>query len=182
MLRVRGDGLSFFSVSSENFTGSDASTNTCRSCRMPCVAREKWVTPAAWLMTTRPLSATRTIGPGVGDHASPESSSRTNSASAVGSVTGSLANGVSRFSRLFPDHVWAEPDVVISVPNRGLAMIFVQGIGVSSSPSRTIAYDRPPSVKPPNPFAKVIGGTSTSVGSGSSRVFHTAHSARRVRT
>ena len=44
-------------------------------------------------------------GPGVGDHASPVSSSRTKSASPVGSVTGSFANGVRRFSRLFSDQV-----------------------------------------------------------------------------
>ena len=46
-------------------------------------------------------------------------------------MTGSLAKGVSRFSRLFIDHVLAEPDAVTIVPNRGLAMTFVQGIGVS---------------------------------------------------
>ena len=49
-------------------------------------------------------------GPGVGDHASPVSSSRMKIASPVGSVTGSLANGVSRFSRLFSDQVNAAPD------------------------------------------------------------------------
>jgi RecG-like helicase len=43
------------------------------------------------------------MGPGVGDHASPDSSSRMNHASAVGSITGSFANVVRRFSRLFSD-------------------------------------------------------------------------------
>jgi hypothetical protein len=47
----------------------------------------------------------RGIGPGVGDQDSPDSSSRTKIASAVGSVTGSFANGVNRFSRLLPDQV-----------------------------------------------------------------------------
>ena len=46
------------------------------------------------------------------------------SASAVGSLIGSLANGVSRFSRLLPDQVCAEPDAVTMVPKRGLAMTF----------------------------------------------------------
>ena len=62
-----------------------------------------------------------------------------NSASAVGSTTGSLANDVSRFSRLFSDHVCAEPDAVTMVPKRALAMTFAHGSGVSWSPSRTIA-------------------------------------------
>ena len=62
-----------------------------------------------------------------------------NSASAVGSTTGSLANDVSRFSRLFSDHVCAEPDAVTTVPKLGFAMTFAHGSGVSWSPSRTIA-------------------------------------------
>ena len=60
-------------------------------------------------------------------------------ASAVGSLTGSLANGVRRFSRLFLDQVCADPDAVTIVPKRGLAMTFVHGIGVSASPSSTMA-------------------------------------------
>ncbi len=62
------------------------------------------------LKTNRPLVSRRAIGPGVGDQASPESSSRTKIASAVGSTIGSFANDVSRFSRLFSDHVCAEPE------------------------------------------------------------------------
>ena len=52
-------------------------------------------------------AAVRRIGPGVGDHAWPVSSSRMKSASAVGSLTGSFANGVRRFSRLLPAQVVA---------------------------------------------------------------------------
>ena len=55
-------------------------------------------------------------------------------ASAVGSVTGSLANGVRRFSRLFSDQVWAAPEVVTMLPKRGLARTLIQGSGVSRSP------------------------------------------------
>jgi len=62
-----------------------------------------------------------------------------NNASAVGSTIGSLANEVSRFSRLFSDQVVAEPDAVTMVPKPGLAMTLAHGRGVSWSPSRTIA-------------------------------------------
>src|SRR5437867_6065285 len=105
---------------------------------MPCVAREKRASPAAWWMRHRPV-AERGIGPGVGDHDSPVSSSRTNSASPLGSLIGSFANGVSRFSRLLPDQVYAEPDALTMVPNCALAMMFAQGIGVSAAPSSAIA-------------------------------------------
>ena len=151
---------SFVSVSSESFTGSTASTNTSSALRMPLVARAKRVTPAPWRITNRPLAPSRGSGPGVGDHASPLSSSRTRMASEVGSVTGSFANGVRRFSRLFSDQVKAEPDAVTTVPKAGLAMTFAQGSGVSWSPSRTMTYSRPPSAKPPIPFASASGGTS----------------------
>src|SRR2546426_2426943 len=124
-----------------------------------CVKRE---TPAACRVTNRALSRVRRIGPGVGDHASPPSSSLKKRASAVGSVTGSLAKGVRRFSRLFSAHVYAEPDAETTVPKPGLAMTFTQGSGVSRSPSRTTAYSRPPSAKPPVPLAKVRSEEHTS--------------------
>ncbi len=57
----------------------------------------------------------------------------------MGSVTGSLANGVRRFSRLFSDHVVAVPDAVTTVPKRGFAMTFDQGSGVSALPVVTIS-------------------------------------------
>src|SRR2546430_2614960 len=79
-----------------------------------------------------------------------------NSASAVGSTTGSLANDVNRFSRLFSDHVCADPDAVTMVPKCAFAMTLAHGSGVSRSPSKTTAYDRPPSVNPPRPFVNVI--------------------------
>ena len=47
-------------------------------------------------------------------------------------MTGSFANGVSRFSRLFSDQVKDDPDAVTTVPKAGLAMTFAQGSGVSS--------------------------------------------------
>ena len=84
---------------------------------MPCVTRPKRVSPAECRITHRPVVPVRAIGPGVGAQTSPVSSSRTNNASAVGSVTGSFAKGVRRFSRLFPAHVWAAPDEVTTVPN-----------------------------------------------------------------
>ena len=64
-----------------------------------------------------------------------------------------MANGVSRFSRLLPDHVNAEPDALTIVPNSGLASTFDQGSGVSRSPSSTMTYSRPSGVKPPMPFS-----------------------------
>src|SRR5476651_2252046 len=108
----------------------------------------------------RPLAAVRVIGPGAGDHASPDSSSRMNNASAVGSTIGSLANEVRRFSRLFSDQVVAEPDAVMMVPKQGLAITFAHGSGVSWSPSSTIVYARPSSVNPPRPFVSVIDGSA----------------------
>ena len=73
----------------------------------------------------------------------------------VGSPTGSLANGVSRFSRLFSAQVYAAPDAVTIVPKPGLAITFTHGIGVSSSPSRTIDVARGRRrVKPPRPLAE----------------------------
>ena len=103
-----GRRSSFVSVSRESFTGSLASTNTSSSWRRPCATCEKRLQPAECRTRTR-LVAVRRSGPTVGDQASPVSSSRTKSASAVGSLTGSFANGVSRFSRLLPAQVKAEP-------------------------------------------------------------------------
>ncbi len=88
-----GRPLSLVSVRSESFTGSTASTKTSSAWRMPFAARAKRVTPAPWRITNRPLAPSRGSGPGVGDQASPVSSSRTRTASEVGSVTGSFANG-----------------------------------------------------------------------------------------
>ena len=127
---------------------------------MPLTARAKRVTPAPWRITKRPLAPSRGSGPGVGDQISPVSSSRTRMASEVGSATGSLANGVSRFSRLFPDQVKDAPEAVTTVPKAALAMTLAQGRGVSWSPSRTMTYSRPPSAKPPNPLASTSAGTS----------------------
>ena len=78
-----------------------------RRARCRCRARRgrSAVSPAECRITQRPPSACGAAGPGVGDHASPVSSSRMKSASAVGSVTGSLAKGVRRFSRLFSAQV-----------------------------------------------------------------------------
>ena len=102
----------------------------------------------------------RAMGPGVGDHDSPVSSSRTKRASPVGSAIGSFANGVSRFSRLLPAHVCAAPEAVTIVPKCGFAMMLTHGIGVSSAPSSAIAYVRPSSVKPPRPLLSVVTGTA----------------------
>src|SRR6476659_5938557 len=150
MLSRRGDWLRFVSVSSEILTGADGATNTARSWSMPEAIRRKVVTPAAWRITHRPLADVRRIGPGVGDQASPVSSSRTNSASPLGSVTGSFQNGVSRFSRLFSAQVNAEPEAETIVPNPGFAITFTHGSGVSRLPSRTTTYSFPSGVKPPN--------------------------------
>src|SRR5437867_7986642 len=129
---------------------------------MPFVKRAKLDEPAAWRITKRPLVRFRGNGPGVGDHASPVSSSRTNMHSALGSVTGSFENGVSRFSRLFSAHVNADPDAVTMVPNVGLAMTLAHGKGVSPAPSRTTTYSRPSTEKPPRPLPRICGGISTS--------------------
>src|SRR5262245_10622780 len=106
---------------------------------MPSIDRVKRVTPALWRIKIRPLAEERGSGPGVGDHARPVSSSRTNNASPPRSTTGSLANGVNRFSRLLTDHVVAEPLLLRIVPKRSLAITLTHGAIVSSSPSRTIA-------------------------------------------
>ena len=91
---------------------------------MPDATRLNLVRPAACRITDRPLADVRRIGPGVGDQASPVSSSRMNSASPLGSMTGSFANGVRRFWRLFDAHVKAAPDADTIVPNVGFAITF----------------------------------------------------------
>src|SRR5258708_14495200 len=105
---------------------------------MACVVCENRETAGEWWRRNRALVACGAIGPGVGDYAAPESSSRTNRASPVGSTIGSLANDVNRFSRLFSDHVCAAPDAVTTVPKPGFAMTLAHGSGVSWSPSSTI--------------------------------------------
>src|SRR6185503_11303050 len=118
-------------------------------------------------MIQRPLLGLRGSGPGVAVHAAPDSSSRMKMTSPVGSVIGSLANGVSLFSRLFSFHVNAPPDEVTIVPNCSLASTLDQGNGVSRSPSSTITYSRPSGVKPPTPFAMTSGGTAAGTAAGS---------------
>src|SRR3954467_792658 len=98
---------------------------------MPLITREKRVEPALCSTMKRPLRGCRVIGPGVGDHATPDSSSRTKMASEVPSTIGSGANGVTRFSRLFADHVLVAPASVTIVPKCGLAMTLAHGSGVA---------------------------------------------------
>src|SRR4030095_9449602 len=83
-----------------------------------------------------------------------------------GSLKGSLANGVNRFSRLFPAQVKAEPELLTIVPNEGFARTFDHGSGVSRSPSSTTTYSRPSRVKPPNPFSMMVGGAVMGVAAG----------------
>ncbi len=104
-VRRRGRSERFVNVRRDSFTGSSRATKTASSCAMPCAARENRVTPGAWRTTQRGERGVRRRGAGVAPHRAPLSSSRTKIASAVGSVTGSFANGVSRFSRLFSDQV-----------------------------------------------------------------------------
>ena len=80
--------------------------------RCPHCACANVVKPGPCRTTHRPLRRSRRSGPGVAHQISPLSSSRRKIASAVGSTSGSLANGVSRFSRLFSDQVQAAPDAV----------------------------------------------------------------------
>src|SRR5262245_7172299 len=110
-------------------------------------------------MIQRPLSGRRARGDGVAHHTSPEDSSRRKIASPVGSLTGSFANGVSLFSRLFRLQLNADPDALTNVPNSGLAITFDQGSGVSRSPSSMTTYSRPSGVKPPTPLSRTSGGT-----------------------
>src|SRR5262245_27743628 len=117
-------------------------------------------------MIQRPDSAVRGSGPGVAPHTAPSSSSRRKIASPVGSVIGSFANGVSRFSRLLAAHVKAAPDALSTVPKSGFAMTLDQGSGVSRSPSRTITYPRPSRVNPPIPFSITRGPTGNRVEAG----------------
>ena len=114
-------------------------------------------------MTQRPDSAVRASGPGAALQTAPSFSSRRKIASPVGSLIGSLANGVRRFSRLLPAQEKAAPDAFSIVPNSGFASTFDHGNGVSWSPSRTTTYWRPSRVNPPMPFSIVRGGTGTGV-------------------
>src|SRR4030095_5978529 len=86
--------------------------------------------------------------------------------SAVGSLKGSLANGVRRFSRLLTAQVKAAPELLTIVPNAGFARTFDHGDGVSRSPSSTTTYSRPSRVKPPKPFSMTSGGTVRAVEAG----------------
>ena len=79
----------------------------------------------------------------------------------MGSVSGSLANGVSRFSRLLPAQVNCDPELLTMVPRVGLASTFDHGSGVSRSPSRTTTYSRPSGVNPPSPFFMTSAGSDT---------------------
>ena len=87
-------------------------------------------------------------------------------ASPVGSISGSLANGVRRFSRLFPAQVNADPALLTIVPKLSLASTFDHGSGVSRSPSSTITYSRPSGVNPPSPFSIASFGTGTGSAAG----------------
>ena len=75
------------------------------------------MTPAPWRMTQRPSPAARGSGPGVGAQTSRLLVAQKQRL-AAGSPTGSLANGVSRFSRLLPAQVQAAPPALTMVPKR----------------------------------------------------------------
>src|SRR5215212_6378403 len=109
------------SVRTDILTGSSGATQTASSCSSPTVAYWNRVIPAWCRITQRPVSPDRANGPGLAPHVVWSSSSRRKIASPVGSLIGSLANGVSRFSRLLPDHVYAAPDSLTTVPNSALA-------------------------------------------------------------
>ena len=78
------------------------------------------------------------------------------------------------FSRLFSFQVNPEPAAVTIVPNARFAITFDHGSGVSRSPSRTVMYSRPSSVKPPRPFVMTSGGTVMGSDAGSGRVMRVA--------
>src|SRR4249920_4151966 len=79
-------------------------------------------------------------------------------ASLTGSLTGSLDQGVSWFSRLFPDQVYPDPDSETWNPNAGLAITFSHGAGVDWPGPRVVTYSRPPSAKPPSPLKNSSSG------------------------
>src|SRR5258708_1680636 len=87
-------------------------------------------------------------------------------ASPVGSEIGSLANGVTRFSRLLTAQGNADPDALTIVPNSGLASTFDHGSGVSRSPSSVRMYSRPSGVNPPRPLSMTRGGIGTTADAG----------------
>src|SRR6476659_31442 len=87
-------------------------------------------------------------------------------ASPVGSLIGTLAKGVRRFSRLFSAQLYAAPELLTTVPHSALAMTLDQGSGVSRSPSSTMTYARPSGVKPPSPFSMTRRGTAGGFGAG----------------
>ena len=107
--RPRSASPGLASVSTESFTGSvDVDEDLEARGRGPAACgRESACAGRVPDFEAAPPS--RGSGPGVGDQTSPDSSSRRNSASAVGSITGSLANGVSRCSRLLTAQVCAAP-------------------------------------------------------------------------
>src|SRR5690554_4393925 len=79
-------------------------------------------------------------------------------ASPWGSLTKSLNQGVSRFSRLFRLHVQPAPVSLTMNPIDSLAMTLVQGCGGSWRPPLStgfnrMTYSRPADAKPPYPFS-----------------------------
>src|SRR5512134_1776499 len=69
-----------------------------------------------------------------------------------GSLTGSLDQAVSLFSRLLTDQVYPAPHSETWNPKSGLAMTLIQGAGVHCPSPRTVTYSRPSGVNPPRPL------------------------------
>src|SRR6186713_2179916 len=68
------------------------------------------------------------------------------------SLTGSLLQGVSAFSRLLRDQVYPAPSVDTWKPKPRFAITLIHGAGVTWPPVAATTYSRPCAANPPRPL------------------------------
>jgi hypothetical protein len=131
MLRRRRLLPRFVKCSREILTASSTGTPTVSMLAMPSRSCKKVEAPGACRTT---YGSALAIGAGVAPQYAPDSSSRMNSASPGGSVTGSLAHGVRRKKWLFCAQVHPAPRSDTMNPPFELAITFTHGAGGIWSP------------------------------------------------
>src|SRR5579872_4921094 len=77
------------------------------------------------------------------------------------SKTGSLRQGVRRFSLLLSDHVHPREDSLTRQPNSSFVSTLHHGAGVPLSAPTEMTYSAPSGVNPPVPLSKTSSGRAT---------------------
>ena len=108
----------------------------------------------------------RRIGPGVAPQRPAGVVVAEKMVSAVGSATGSFANGVRRFSRLFSAQVKDEAGRGDDGAELGVGDDVRPGHGRLPSPSGRSTYSRPSALKPPSRWPSASGGVAGAAASG----------------